>query len=271
MKKGIIIFGIIFSAFWVIILTILLVALLFNKNIKFRAFNLNYNVIEAKSESFDLAGIEELKLNFISADIALFATDESELKVIQKTNDDVSAEYLFNSSKSESTLSIIDGAKASSFVFFGFGYMNYNKIEVYIPKSYMGNLSINQVSGDLLSNDLIKCNIFNYSSTSGDFELNSLECNKYSLKTVSGEISISNLKGYGEMKTTSGDIDLSNFNMLNNSSINTISGDVKISLTNKNCKVNYSSVSGDLDSRINNIDALYTLTIKTTSGDANIY
>ena len=130
-------------------------------------------------------------------------------------------------------------------------------------------------------------NNFIYKSTSSDLYANNIvlkdDNNKFS--SVSGELTLENIKGNLSFNTTSGDVNFDK--LLGSVSGNTISGDVDIRISKDiGLKTKLETVSGDIDvfpsirtlekskrsfegTMGSNVD--YNFNISTTSGDINIY
>lgn len=136
--------------------------------------------------------------------------------------------------------------------------------DIYIPNINLSNISIKTVSGDI---KVINAKSANLESTSGDIEITEVE--KLVSKTVSGEINVNRIKRSCDIKTTSGDVDISLLEITTNSNISTISGEVEIE-TNRNSYVKTETVSGEVSIDNNNRYAKTELTVKTTSGDIEV-
>lgn len=136
--------------------------------------------------------------------------------------------------------------------------------DVYIPDITLSNISIKTISGDI---KVINAKNANLESTSGDIEINEVE--KLVSKTVSGEINANQIKRSCDIKTTSGDVDISLLEITTNSNISTVSGDVEIE-ANKDSYVKTETISGEVSIRNNNRYAKTELTVKTTSGDIEV-
>lgn len=89
---------------------------------------------------------------------------------------------------------------------------------------------------------------FNYSSVSGDASLDKVVAKKANLKTTSGDFEISNLQVEGELKltTVSGDFEGSAISA-NELDISLVSGDVEFNQVEVNKDVNINTVSGDVE------------------------
>lgn len=136
--------------------------------------------------------------------------------------------------------------------------------DVYIPDITLSNIRIKTISGDI---KVINAKNANLESTSGDIEINEVE--KLVSKTVSGEVNANQIKRSCDIKTTSGDVEITLLEITNNSNISTVSGDVEIE-TNRNSYVKTETTSGEVSVANNNRYAKTELTVKTTSGDIEV-
>ena len=155
--------------------------------------------------------------------------------------------------------------------------VNDRKIVVYLPNNLIKNLSIKDISGDILID--ININDVNVvlTTTSGDIKAKNI--NKVDIKTVSGDIDVRQINE-GNISSTSGDIEILE---LNSGSISSVSGDATvrdsdsiditttsgdIELINVNKYVNAKSTSGEV--KIRNLKMERNSKIITTSGDVDI-
>ena len=133
----------------------------------------------------------------------------------------------------------------------------------------------------------IHINEFNYTTVSGDAELDKVVANKVALKATSGDFEISNLVSKGDVKLTtvsgdfaisglqaealeislvSGDAEISQAKVTKDVHINTVSGDAEFNTLT--CEhINFRTVSGDFEG-----EEVYpeSVTIKSISGDFEI-
>ncbi len=214
-----------------------------------------------KEESVSQNGISAIELKADSADIIVSITDDDTIKIVESSTKKLRENEVFTLTNQNGVLTIGKGKSNRSVVFFGW---NEHRIELFIPKSYigdlslysssgdtrflsdlnLGSLSIEQASGDVKSSYNIKVQTFNSHLASGDIYLNALACDKFSLGAASGDITIGSLEGAGDIETSSGDILVKAFNG-GNYQIRTASGDVKIQSAEGTGEI--STASGDID------------------------
>lgn len=255
-----------------------------------------------KEESLILDNCDTIDLDLSSADLIVSSTDDTNLKVIQRSNKDLDDDHKFTVSKEGNSLFIKEN-KNISFSLFNF----YNdQIEIYIPKSYAGNLTVNsssgetkilsdmnlnninitQSSGDLRDKNSINAKQVNLKLSSGDIDLTSLICNTYDIQLSSGDLDIDSLAGSGDIHASSGDIKVTYKDIDKYSKVSANSGDIKIAVPRSlSFEFNGHCSSGDIDSsfplnynskdkhdataKIGN-DPSITLDVNTSSGDINI-
>lgn len=293
-----------------IILLIILSGILFwgmNKD----KFNFNTETTQVKNEKISLENIEQINFSTKSNDVKIYSSNTNELRVVQYSGKKTKEKDLFTLKKENKTLTIEDNYNEFCV---GFCFNIGTRYEIYLPNTYTGNLSINEISGDItIDENDINLNNMSLKTTSGDIEINSnikannikidtksgeintnnIDANKIDIQsisgdlnlesliskniylhTISGEVEVNNLIGKLEVKTTSGDIDISHFLIKDNSKVVSTSGDVEIKLNHEShCNVIENSVSGDkkLPSGSSLVGkGTHKLEINTTSGDIEV-
>jgi len=109
------------------------------------------------------------------------------------------------------------------------------------------NATLKSVSGCISAGTLTIENQVDLNASSGDIHVNTLLCQMFDIKTISGQIGIiTSLSGGGVLRSTSGDILASGVEVNRAVSVDTVSGDVILSLVSgQNCDLKLSSISGD--------------------------
>lgn len=295
-------------AIWAVIavlLTALLIYFIYNGN-GFNGFNFNSignSFTVQKQENIDTNNCDKISLDFSSADIFFKTTDDSKLKVIEKSNSKLSDSDKFTLTQAGNTI-LIKGGSRYSINIFGFGYGS-KQIEVDIPKTYVKDLDVKTTSGDINFDSNVTLNNVQCEENSGDFKSENITANNISLKASSGDlkvkkvnvkeydviassgdINIGGLSGSGQVQASSGDITLSYEDIGDYSNVNARSGDIKLNTPkNLSYKFNGTCTSGDINC---NFDLNYKnkrgneasgevgsapfkkLTVQATSGDINI-
>lgn len=230
-------------------------------------FNMGPSKVQ-KQETATLDSCDKIRLDFSSSDILVKATDDNELKVIQRGNGDFKDDEKFTISNDNNTVTIQQGRSRVGFFIFGFGNTG-SEIELDIPKSYAKDLDIETSSGDvtfdsdmnlnslkctLSSGDLecrnnITANEISLDSASGDIDMDNLNCSKYDVSDSSGDITIKALSGSGRIEATSGDININYSDIGDYSDISVSSGDIHINVP-KSLSFEFSGkcTSGDINS-----------------------
>lgn len=100
-------------------------------------------------------------------------------------------------------------------------------LEVFIPETFKGDISVSTSSGDIFSKNIIG-NVFNFDSSSGDIDLSKINSAKINISTSSGDIKTNELIGGINASSSSGDIGLTIDNSNGNVNLSTSSGDVSV-------------------------------------------
>lgn len=256
------------------------------------SFKYNFNLINNflnltdsySSHNYNInSSINEIDFNMNSQNIEVINTDNSELNVTIKGFSPSSAQLNLLESSNKITFSpavdIPDNAD----------------IIVSIPLEISNRLTLKFTtsSGDInLSN--ISSNTLNASSASGDISMNNCNLNYLYASSSSGDINLNSINSYIDTNlnclsgsiygngnfsvltgtTSSGDIEITFEDKLNNIYLNNNSGDINLCIPSScGYEVNYNTLSGELissESIMTNGDKSNTININTTSGDLNI-
>ncbi len=178
-------------------------------------------------------------------------------------------------------LTIIKNSK--NHLCFGFCFANNNEIILSLPSEIVTTLNFKTASGDIwignfdhvsldaetssgdIEFDTVK--YANLKTQSGDVEGKNME--SASIHTSAGDIHLNRIIGDTNLKTSSGDIKLNDFQVLENSSIQTSSGDVTV-FHITDCYINTKTRSGDVHIKENNRFLEIELQIETSSGDIDV-
>lgn len=192
--------------------------------------------------------IESINVDTVSSDVKFFSEDRDDIKVlfegaIASSNEIILPELIVENKNN--TLSI--EVKHKSLMNIGF-YSSTIRVHVYIPKTYLGDVVVKTVSGDIDLGYIGDVRNANLKSVSGDIKAESLYTEKTTLKSTSGDMKIEDFKGELDCGSTSGDLYV-NVNKLNNNiSSKSVSGDMKIELPdNAEFYLESKSTSGDID------------------------
>lgn len=210
-----------------------------------------WSLMVQKNETVPLDNCNKISLDFSSEDIMVQTTDETELRVVEKSNRKLREEEKFTINKDGNTITVKKGDTPIVFNIFSFGYIG-RKIEVYIPKSYAKDLDIHVNSGNVTFNSNINLNNIKCAQSSGNFnsgfnitgnevtlntssgniKAESLETKSYDITTSSGNADISSLSGSGQVSASSGNIKINYKDISDYSKVSAHSGNLKLSLPN---------------------------------------
>ena len=256
-----------------ILLSVILAVSLINKD-DYILFDYDEKIIFEDEYGSD--NIDSLNVKSISADINIRKSESDKIKVIVYGNkrSNILSEVKGN------TLTINNDNKIG----FCIGFcIRSSKIEITVPESIYEEFELKTVSGDIsISN--VYVNNAEINSTSGDIifyninkgkiktisgDIKGQDVSEIKVNTVSGEVYMKNINSSCNIKTTSGEVNIPNLIINNNSYITTISGDVEINKIN-DIYINTSTTSGDVKINQNNRHADKELQIKTISGDIEV-
>lgn len=278
----------------IILLLIIILVLLWFMFFGLKGFrNVDFKQELLKSGTYNLEEVNEIYSNLRDYDILVEKSDSDKVKV-----------ELYGSEKSRDKVDLKQSngkiviEQVGSIVCFGFCYSN-NIAKIYIPEDFDKKVNLTSTSGDIeVKVDLqyddnyikttsgdIKLDYVNKGkiySTSGDIEINKAknilinstsgdieisDVKDVNAHTTSGDIYIKRLDGSSDIKTTSGEIVVHNFNIVGDSLIESTSGDIDVFMANQ-ANVEAKSVSGD--KYIKEMTGEYNLKLQTVSGDIKV-
>ena len=223
----------------------------------------NEKIVINQEQTADLDGINEISIQSLSNDIKLIPVDDHEIRVhlhgdflciVCNHNIDLTVE------KNGTEITVTTGSSSYGFIVF-----NNAQLDVYIPRSYHKEITLQTSSGDITVHDM-------------QFE-------KINVFTLSGNIDLRRTSGFIHADSKSGDIRIDLTTEEFNMTIFTLSGDVRLTLpkvvmfkfelqtTSGKINIDYSHTTiedskrklvgyiGESNSQIN---------IRTTSGDIRI-
>ncbi|MDF2613026.1 MAG: hypothetical protein K0S71_812 [Clostridia bacterium] len=239
---------------------------------------------KVKEEQIASTGINKIRLDFDNADIEVSVVDEEVIKVIESSDKPLKDKELFELENKNGILTITKGQRIPEIIFFRLG-SSHHKVELFIPKSYRGDMIIqtssgdisllsemelkeiatHQASGDLYLSYPVKAEKFISDLASGDINIENIECSEYALSTASGDIDIKYLRGSGDVEVSSGDITIDEL-IGEKYNIHSSSGD--ISLQNIAGSGEISAASGEIEAVYTSIED-YTK-LNAASGDITV-
>lgn len=238
----------------------------------------NKSSVVNEMEKFQAAEIHDLTIKAETADIEIMENkngDEVIIELVGKTN---KIEQLnFSVNVKDSTL-FVDVEEDKSIQLFNINFKSPDlTLNVYLPTKTFNRIDIKGVSSDFYIENMNAATL-KLETVSGDIEGEILKSEQTNIKTVSGDLEIQEIIGDLTIKSTSGDIDLTNFELVEPLNIKTVSGDIHISTLNEpnNVLYNVKSVSGDInlyDQYSSNAEigtGALSIKLETVSGDIAI-
>ena len=209
----------------------------------------NKSSVVNETKKIQVAEIHDLTIKAETTDIEIMENkdgDEVIIELVGKTNKIEQLDFSVN--VKDSTL-FIDVAEDKPIQLFNINFKSPDlTLNVYLPTKTFNRIDINGVSSDVYIENM-NASTLKLETVSGDIEGEASKSDQTNIKTVSGDLEIQEIIGELTIQTTSGDIDLSNFELLEPIDIKTVSGDIHISTLNEpnNVLYNVKSVSGDIN------------------------
>lgn len=203
----------------------------------------------ANEITFSLDGISEVTISYDEEKVTFYESENNKLTVKEyMTENKIS--YYAKVEQSSGSIKISEGGKP----LFKGSFSRY--IEVYLPASYHGNLTVTTTNGDIdISGILLSLNSLRIDSTSGTLQLGGAEAQNIYLSSTSGKLELGSLNADTiRIDTTRGDVTCEKLD--GNVSYTTTSGNAEIKSAagsgnyraNNSGKLNvvYTEVTGDL-------------------------
>lgn len=170
---------------------------------------------------FPVNCVSELTISYDEEEITFFESNNDELVIREYMTEDKSS-YYAKVDQSDDSLKISEGGKP----FFKSGFFRY--IEVYLPVSYCGNLTVTTTNGNIDMSDIeLNLSTLRIDSTAGIIRLKRAEAQTIYLSSTSGALNIGNLKADQiRLETTRGNTVCESLN--GNVAYTSTSGDVEI-------------------------------------------
>lgn len=170
---------------------------------------------------FSVGDISDLTISYDEEKVTFFEGDNDDL-VIREYMTANKKSYYAKVDQRDSNIKISEGGKP----FFKSGFIRY--IEVYLPASYEGNLTVTTTDGDIDLSEMelslsalridstagkvtlkgAEAKVIHLSSTKGTLKIGSLKADQIRLETTSGNTVCENLEGDVTYTSTSGDADI---------------------------------------------------------------
>lgn len=189
------------------------------------------NIVEKKiiTKNYTLEEVENIIFDFKKANSNFIITDEEELVIIQNSKEE---KFHLNYKEKESNIYL----EEDSFII----NPQKKKYTVYIPKNYIGKITIINGFGEVQGEDIV--NDLYINNNAGSLTLKN--SGNIKLKDVSGEISLENIEGILEVESSTGNIKINN--MIGNINVESITGDIEIMNFSPLGDSKFENVSGDI-------------------------
>lgn len=189
------------------------------------------NVVEKKiiTKNYALEDVENIVFDFKKANSNFEITDEEELVIVQNSKEEkfhLNYKEKGNSIYFEEDSFIINPQK--------------KKYTIYLPKSYLGKITIINGFGEVNGQDIINDLYINNNAGNLSFK----NSKNIELKDVSGEVSLEDIEGFLELESSTGNIKISN--MTGNIAVESITGDKEILNFSPVGDSTFENVSGDI-------------------------
>ncbi len=189
------------------------------------------NIVEKKiiTKNYTLEEVENIIFDFKKANSNFIITDEEELVIIQNSKEE---KFHLNYKEKGSNIYL----EEDSFII----NPQKKKYTVYIPKNYIGKITIINGFGEVQGEDIV--NDLYINNNAGSLTLKN--SGNIKLKDVSGEISLENIEGILEVESSTGNIKINN--MIGNINVESITGDIEIMNFSPLGDSKFENVSGDI-------------------------
>lgn len=254
-----------------------LIVILTNSPAYFGKWSYNRKSLIIYEKTYSSNDFQQIQIDVTSTDLTVKPSDNDEIKiVIYGTKEDNANSIIEND-----TLMITKNTKNQ----FCFGFCFYNKDEIvlYLPSEIEITLTATTQSGDIKVGNFENVSL-NLETSSGDIEIGTVKdvelvtksgdvkvesSNRTKIQTRSGDIEVSNIQTYADCKTSSGDVKIGIFQIVEDSTIQTASGDVLIHQITDSY-IDTKTRSGDIRIKENNRFSEIELHIETSSGDITV-
>ena len=237
--------------------------------------------VEIFSKTESMTGINEISLDLASADIRIVPSDVEEVTVTYKGPESKKDDPDITVEVKDGELKVMQ-EKTNFFYLFSWNFTQ-RLVEIEIPESYAGELSVLNSSGNLtidgdytfasyysnvtsgdINIDRMSTADFVLSSTSGNIKIGTLKTDKFDIRVTSGDTNVDELTGDGTLKTTSGNV-----------VILILNGRADLTTSSGNSTVREWKGSGSMHCASGNLEVFISestgdMTIGTTSGNIKV-
>lgn len=253
----------------IILISVILCGLMFILHLC-GVFDLRLNLVY--SNEYNISSVNDINFNILYYDLSI-KTGSNEKIIVKYYGNDKDNINVDSSVNKDLNISM-ENHKFSH----KNGFLK-QKVEVILPKSYIGNINVESTDGDISIKNNYNINV-NIESTDSDMYF--YKINKLSIKTddsdigidkvrvldidaIDSDVEVYDIKEEASIMTVDGDIEIVKFNLTNNSTIETRDGDISIKKI-KNASVDVSDTLGD-KILAESYKGTYQLKINTVKGD----
>jgi DUF4097 and DUF4098 domain-containing protein YvlB len=218
------------------------------------------------TKSYPLAGITDINISYLADSITIKESTNDQIEIREYMAED-NKSYSANVAQNGSAMTINSGNRPENYGFPGEPAFPCS-LEVLLPKSYHGNLSIGSVNAHVSSNVDFSLNTLDISSTLGNIDINKISAENIKLHSTSGTITVDQAVGNMDISTTAEDITVSMpesmaFNFEATSTSGAIITDFDYEITNQiNDRVTVGATVGQ--------NPAYAVKITSTAGDIEV-
>ncbi len=150
------------------------------------------------TQTLSLEGVDTLSVDYISESVRFYAGNDDEVVVKEYMNRD-EQELFARITREGGTLRIEHGRRS------GILFLN-SRVEIYLPESYRGALSVRSVSGSLRLEEDLQLERLEVNTVSGSIRLQSVTAPEIQAASTSGSLKAGYLAGRANLHTVSGSI-----------------------------------------------------------------
>ena len=181
------------------------------------------------TQNYTLEDVENIVFDFKKANSNFEISDSEELVIVQNSKEE---KFHLNYKEKENSIYF----EEDSFII----NPQKKKYTIYLPKTYIGKITIINGFGEVNGEDII--NDLYINNNAGSLTLKN--AGNIKLKDVSGEVSLENIEGILEMESSTGNIKINN--MTGSITVESITGDIEIMNFSPLGDSTFENVSGDI-------------------------
>lgn len=241
--------------------------------------------------NYDIKKIENVRIETTSTDIEVVRGSSSEI-IVEIDGEQSKREankFRLNVTEKGDRLEITY-KRVKEFFSFGFAFNQDVTLRVTLPEKTFNEVVVDSVSGDVemdavsakrvdaktVSGDLElqqiqSTNLMSIKSTSGDIDVDQADLNEFKIGSISGTVEVHSLIAVnGEIKTTSGDINVDLEKEMESLAIDSTSGDIDVNLEKEIESLILDTTSGDVQTTFRQKPTSLNIRFNSTSGRAMI-